>query len=94
MRGTSSSPSASTCSLALYTMIVLHPLIGRPVKKRVSHFFDWKDIIQNKEDPELVSPEKLRTAVTRLNALEQQAQGRYDQVLPLCRTAACTGRTA
>jgi L-lactate utilization protein LutC len=40
---------------------------------------DWKDIIQNKEDPELVSPEKLRTAVTRLNAMEQQAQGRYDQ---------------
>jgi hypothetical protein len=40
---------------------------------------DWKDIIQNKEDPELVSPEKLRTAVARLNALEQQAQGRYGQ---------------
>eukprot|EP01047_Picozoa_sp_COSAG01_P066314 COSAG01_NODE_9126_length_2543_cov_14.023322_2_plen_161_part_00 len=39
----------------------------------------WKDIIQDKENPTLVSPEKLQTAVARLQALEEQQSARYQR---------------
>ena len=39
----------------------------------------WKDIIQDKENPTLVSPEKLQTAVARLQALEEQQSTQYQR---------------
>jgi hypothetical protein len=50
----------------LYLFMAQDPQIQRLVATGV---LDWKDIIQNKEDPELVSPEKLRTAVARLTVI-------------------------
>ena len=39
----------------------------------------WSDIIQDKQDPALVSDAKLQTAVDRLQALENQESSQYQQ---------------
>ena len=39
----------------------------------------WSDIIQDKQDPALVSDAKLQTAVDRLQALENQESTQYQQ---------------
>ena len=39
----------------------------------------WKDIIQDKADPMLVSQDKLNRAVARLQALEEQEDARYQR---------------
>ena len=52
------------------------PRIQRLVEAGV---ISWKDIIQDKENPTLVSPDKLNTAVARLQALEEQQVAQYQR---------------
>ena len=52
------------------------PRIQRLVEAGV---ISWKDIIQDKENPTLVSPDKLNTAVARLQALEEQQATQYQR---------------
>jgi hypothetical protein len=52
------------------------PQIQRLVEAGV---ISWKDIIQDKENPTLVSPGKLQTAVARLQALEEQQSTQYQR---------------